>query len=301
MSEKTNLQDTLREVIGETLTPQENNSQETNESNVATSDETNSGETSGKEYVAGVDISDIPEQDRPRFKEKFLQKVQSVEKGAQAKFQEIAKYKKEKDSILEAGVTEDEAIGVLRDYVASKRNTQTNTESKKETLRTLDKMIEDSGDREQQRSLENLRKIVKEEAGTDKMEAALAKIEQLERAVNYFNQDFSDKRVSQVNSQLNELTKDFGKDFIEKHREKVVSESVKYPKADPEQILNAIADPKELRKALLSNNKPTVKAVTQEKINAITSNNTGINGSKSMVNTKQSWKNFLGELNKVGQ
>lgn len=293
--EKTNsLQDTLREVIGETMTPQSSTSQETNDSNVAASDETTSGETSEKEYVAGVDISDIPEQDRPRFKEKFLQKVKSVEKGAQDKFQEIAKYKKEKDSILASGVTEDEAIDVLNKYVESKR-TQTNTTSKQETLRTLDKMIKDSP-YEQQESLKNLRQIVKEEAGTDKMEAALAKIEQLERAVGYFNQDFSDKRASQVNSQLNELSKEFGKDFIEKHREKVVSESLKYPKADPEQILNAISDPRELRKAILSNSKPTVKAVTQEKLNAITSSGSGVSGAKEAISTKLPWKNFLAEV-----
>lgn len=294
MDKTNNLQETLREVIGETMKPQETTSKETNDGNVAVSDETNSGETFEKEYVAGIDISDIPEQDRPRFREKLLQKAQSVDKGAQEKFKEIAKYKKEKDSILAAGVTEDEAINVLNKYIESK-NSQTKTTTKAETLRTLDKMIDDSSP-EQRESLRNLRQIVKEEANTDKLDTALEEIKQLKQAVSYFNQDVSEKRSSQVNSQLNELSKEYGKEFIEKHREKVISESVKYPKADPEQILNAISDPKELRKAILSNGKQGTKAVTQEKINAITSNGSGVSGSKETINTKQPWKSFLGEL-----
>lgn len=294
MEKTNNLQETLREVIGETLKPQETNHQETNDGSVVTSTETNSGETVEKEYVAGIDISDIPEQDRPLFREKLLEKSKSIEKGAQDKFKEIAKYKKEKESILAAGVTEDEAINVLNNYIKSK-NTQTNTTTKAETLRTLDKMIKESPV-DQQESLKNLRQIVKEESGSDDLKQALEEIKQLKQAVGYFNQDFSDKRASQVNSQLNDLSKEYGKDFIEKHREKVVSESIKYPKADPEQILNAISDPRELRKSILANAKQGNKAVIQDKINAITSNGSGVNGSKEQISTKLPWKNFLAEV-----
>ena len=80
------VQDTLREVIGETVSsPDKTSSTETKESApVGTSAETKSGEPA-KEYVSGIDLSDIPEQDRPRIKELFSKKAKLLEDGYQAK------------------------------------------------------------------------------------------------------------------------------------------------------------------------------------------------------------------------
>lgn len=287
------LQETLQEVIGETMKLQETTSKDTTETNV-NADETNSGETSEKEYIGGIDISDVPEQDRPRIKELLSKKVSMVEKGAQAKFKEIAKYKQEKDAILAQGLTEDEAANALRNYIEQKRNVnQTTSQTKKEAVKSLDKMISEAP-YEQREALTNLRTIIKEEGNTETIDKLLAKVEKLEAQVGYFNQNSSDARAIQVNSTLDDLSKDFGKDFIDKHREQVVLESVKYPKADPEQILNAISNPKELREAILSNQNKGKKAITNEKLNAITSSGSGINGSSEKIDVhKTSYKDLF--------
>lgn len=295
MSQTGSLEETLREVIGETMKPQEQSSKETTETTGEVSGETKSGET--PEYVRGIDISDVPEADRPRIKDLLSKKVALVEKGTQAKFQEIAKYKKEKDSLLAQGLTEDEAVSVLRSHIEQKRNsTQTTTQAKSDAVRTLDKMINDASDRDTRDSLQNLRKIVKEESNTAQLDTLLEKVDKLEKFIGFINQDASEKRIESINNSLNSLTQKYGKDLVDKYREDIVKQGLAYPKADVKRLMSAIADPDEIEQAILSNSK-TGKVITKEKLNAITSQGSGVTGSVENVDvSKTSYKNLLGQI-----
>ena len=245
MAQTGTLEDTLRDVIGDTPTPQSTVSKETNQETVASSDDTQSGGTSEKEFVGGVDISDVPEQDRPRIKELLSKKISLVEKGANEKFKEIAKYKKEKEELLSSGLTEDEASGVLREYLSKK--TQTNT-SKAENLRTLDKMIKESP-AEQREALTNLRQIILEETSASELRKEL---DEIKRNVGIFNNERANSRVETINKSLNALSADYGKDFIDKYRDEIVKQGLAYPQAEVKRLITAIADPDDIEKAILS-------------------------------------------------
>lgn len=292
MAQTGSLQETLQEVIGETMKPQETDSKETNGTN-SSGDETQGG-TSQKEYVGGIDISDVPEQDRPRIKELLSSKISLVEKGAQAKYQEIAKYKKEKESIIAAGLTEDEAANVLRNYAEQKRNVnQTTTQTKKEAVKSLDKMISEAP-LEQREALTNLRTIIKEEGNTDNVDKLLEKVDRLEKAVGYFNQNAVDNRTSEVNKELDKLSSKYGKDFVEKNKDEVLKLAIQYPKTDVRRILRDVSDPDEYEEALLASKQPSKKAVTTEKLNAITSTGSGVSGSSEVINLqKTSYKDLF--------
>ncbi len=111
-NQDTTLKDTLMEVIGGNKDTAIATEGETKEgiSGEDTEGETKSGET--PEYVSGIDISDIPEQDRPRIKELLSKKANLLEQGYQGKFKEIAEFKKAQDELVRAGLTTTEARDV---------------------------------------------------------------------------------------------------------------------------------------------------------------------------------------------
>lgn len=279
------LEETLREVIGDTMTPQEQTHQETNQENE--SGETNSGETPSKEYVGGVDISDVPEQDRPRIKELLSKKIALVEKGAQEKFKEIAKYKKEKDALLSAGMTEDEAVGVLKEHIHQKQNPK---ENKSDTLRTLDKLIKDSG-LEQQESLRNLRQIILEETGASDVKKEL---DELKRSLGIVNNERANARVQSFNNSLNALSDSYGKEFIDKYREEIIKQGLAFPQAEVKRLIFAVADPDDIEQAALFKASKKTQTQTQKKLAAISSPNSGVSGTAERLDIgKTSLKDIL--------
>lgn len=290
MAQTGTLEDTLRDVIGDTPTPQSTVSKETNQETVASSDDTQSGGTSEKEFVGGVDISDVPEQDRPRIKELLSKKISLVEKGANEKFKEIAKYKKEKEELLSSGLTEDEASGVLREYLSKK--TQTNT-SKAENLRTLDKMIKESP-AEQREALTNLRQIILEETSASELRKEL---DEIKRNVGIFNNERANSRVETINKSLNALSADYGKDFIDKYRDEIVKQGLAYPQAEVKRLITAIADPDDIEKAILSKASRKQNTNIDKKLAAITNTNSGMTTSIDNIDVKkETHKSLLGKL-----
>ena len=70
------LRETIDSVVQETQETSRQKSNETEEGiSKGTSDETNTGETAEKEYVNGIDITDIPVEERPRIKELLSKKA----------------------------------------------------------------------------------------------------------------------------------------------------------------------------------------------------------------------------------
>lgn len=284
------LEATLKEVIGETTKPQEAQIKETRPE-LNESADTNSGEPASKEYVGGVDISDVPEQDRPRIKELLSKKISLVEKGAQEKFKEISKYKKEKDELLNAGLTEDEASGVLRQYLENKKNN--NTQTKSETLRTLDKMIKDAP-YEQRESLSNLRQIIFEETGAQELRR---EVEDLKKMLGIVNNERVNSKVQSINNSLNALTDQYGKEFIDKYRDEIIKQGVAYPDAPVKRLITAIADPDDIEQAILSRVTKKEKTNIDKKLAAISSPNSGMVSSADSIDVrKESHKSLLGKL-----
>ncbi len=276
------LRETLGEVIGE-QTAKSNASIASNQSGIVKSQsgETQSGGT--PEYVAGVDISDIPEQDRPRIKAKLEEKLKLLDKGYQPKFQEVATLKKSLEWLQSKGLTPEKAEKILLDSLS--KGEPSLIGEKKEAVKTLDKLIAESP-YEQKEALQNMRKIILEETSSDKQQK---KIEELEKAVQYLSGKDLNFGKQTVTNDLVALEDKFGKDLIEKYRGPVLSEWEKYPNTKAKDILKYVVPDEEYEQALLS--KSTRQA---EKLNAVTNNSAGVTGSTANLNVrKTSLKDIL--------
>lgn len=252
------------------------------------SDETQSGGT--PEYVGGVDISTYPEQERPIARRALSEKGKLLEDGYQKKFQEVASFKKQREELLSLGISENEAVQVLRDHVNSKTTAK---DAKKEAARVIDKLKEDAPDLETRKGLENLENIIMELTNINDIKKELA---DLKSYINHSKSRESLTREQSLNSTLDTLSNEYGKEFIDKYRDSVVREGTRYIDADPQQLLNAIANPKELKQAILSN---TVKKDErkQEKINAVSSPSSGMTSPLQTVDVRQtSLKNVLSQV-----
>lgn len=276
------LSQTIRQVMGEPTqaASDQTQSQTGKELSVATATgEPKSGVT--PEYVNGVDISTFPEQERPIARKVLEEKGKLLEKGYQPKFAEIAEFKKQREALLSLGINENQAVDIIREHIASKTNAK---DAKKEVSRVIDQLKDSAPDLETKKGLENLENIIKELTNIDEIKKELA---DLKGYVNHSRGREFQTREQSLGAAMDALVGDYGQEFIDKYRENVVREGLKYVDADPEQLLGAIANPKELKQAILSNSTKKEDTRKQEKINAVSSPGSGMTSPTAVLDTKK--------------
>ncbi len=284
-NQDTTLKDTLMEVIGgnkDTAIAPEGETKE-GISGEGTEGETKSGET--PEYVSGIDISDIPEQDRPRIKELLSKKANLLEQGYQGKFKEVAEFKKAQDELVRAGLTTVEARDVLMKHIEQKRNPVTS--EKKDALKTLDKLIEQAP-YEQRGALEQMRTIILEETGVS---ALSEKVNKMEKLLGVYQQSAFDSKQKQIETDLTTLSEKYGKDLIEKYRDVITQRGLQNPNLSTTKIFSFEVPIEEIEQAILSKGK---KPLTKEKKDAISSSGSGITSASEKVDVgKETFASIL--------
>lgn len=295
-NEKQNIQATLREVIGETVpAPAAAAQNETKEGSTSGSTtETKSGEPV-REYVSGIDLSDIPEQDRPRIKEMFSKKAKLLEDGYQEKFKKVAHLAKAEDDIKALGLTPEEIQQQIAAYANSKKGKAAEAEKSK-NLKTLDRLIDNAADADQKAALQQMRTIVEEETGIKQL------TEKLDRLEKFYQGSMSEKanaRQVQLETEIKQLEDKYGTEFVGKYKEAILKEGLQYQTSTAKRLLNAIADPDEIEQAILAQKTKPNNRISEEKLNAISSNGSGITNSKENLDTKKlGLKDILRELAK---
>ena len=281
-----NLQETITETLKETTETSNVPKIETKEESTP-KEETTAGETSTqeKEFVSGIDISDIPVADRPRIRELLSKKAGLLEKGYQTKFQEVAALKRELERLEERGINVDEARQAIDKMVYEK----TKPSDTKRADRLLDQLIQQSPD--QRSNLEQFRKLVHEESDKDVLQA---KIDKIEKVLASITQTTTVNREREVSSALDKLAETYGDELVDKHRVEIMRQAIMYPQTSPKTLLFALA-PDDVEKAI-SAKKP--KPVTQEKRNAVSNQPSGITGMETLDESKLSMKDLLRSIGK---
>ena len=228
-------------------------------------------------YASGVDISDIPEQDRPRITELLSKKASLLEKGYQGKFQKVAQLEKINDELASLGVDANEARDVILKHVETKKNPQTT--QKKDALNKLDTLIANAP-YEQQQALKDMRDIIQEET---EIPALRKQIQDLTNAVNNLSGVSNDTRKERLNAELTDLKDKYGSDIIEKYQDAIIAEGVKYPKLSARKLLQIIASDDDVEQAVLFKGK---KLLTPEKKNAISSTGEGVTTATEKIDIK---------------
>lgn len=279
---------TLKETVVEALNANKASAESIEPSKTDTekgiSQEDNAGETKSGEtpvYVRGIDISDVPEQDRTRITELLEKKGKLLEDGYQPKYQEVAKFKKAQEELVASGINVDEAKEVLLRHIDQKRNPPMTTTEKKESLKTLDKLIDDAP-YEQKSSLEQMRRIILEESDVSGIKKELV---ELKKAMSIYYQSALKTRETELNTELSGLSERFGKDFVDRYKDIIVQKGMQYPNLSAQQILRYEVPLEELEQAILTKGK---KPLTQDKKNAISSVPSGISSASEKVDVKKS-------------
>lgn len=280
----------LKEMIADSFEEQNTANQESksiktnSELSESQSDETNSGET--PDYESGIDISDVPEQDRPRLRKYLKEKAGLLEKGYQPKFQKVAQLEKAQEELTNLGYTPEAAMEILRQN-RNKTTTQVVTEQKK-NLRELDKLIE-SAPYEQRSQLENFRKIILEETDVPSLRKEL---DEIKSALGMVVNSTMTIKKRELNSEVDSFKDKFGDDFIEKYRDKIVDVALKNPNIPLMKIIKFETPDDEFEQAILYK-KSKVKPLTKEKRNAISSDGSGVSSSDKIDVKGSSIKDLL--------
>ena len=274
------LNETVAEAMGgnkETAAAKATETEQGISSEKETEGETQSGGT--PEYVSGIDISDIPEQDRPRIKELLSKKAGLLEKGYLDKFKEVAEFKKAQDDLVKAGLSLSEARDVLNRHIEQKRNPTPS--EKKEALKTLDKLIGEAPI-EQRGALEQMRTIIKEETGVSELSK---KVEQMEKLLGIYQATAMDSRQKQVEADLSKFSEKYGKELVEKYRDVITERALQHPTLPVNKIFQYEVPFEEIEQVILSKGK---KPLTEDKKNAITSPASKITSAVEKIDIKKS-------------
>lgn len=283
---------TLREVIGESV-----NNQTQKKSDDNKSEQTQSGRK--PEFVSGVDVSDMPDNlTRSEAKGWIEKKAKLLEEGYQSKFKNVAELAKVQDELRTLGVSAQDARRIINDAVASNKTVK---EAAKEVKREIEKLEEEAPDNETRQGVKRLGKVVQEEVeNSPAYKKLLERLDKAEKTLGYVNQREATTRKESLNEALDKLKGEkFDDDFIEKYREKIVEEGIKFPNAPVNKILQVVTDPDDYDSALLKTKNKEVKKESRikEKINANDSASSGVTGSEKHIDVRNtSWKSLLRQV-----
>lgn len=248
-----------------------------------TTGETQSGGT--PEYVSGIDISDIPEQDRPRIKELLTKKAKLLEDGYQAKFKEVANFKKAQEELVTAGLSVEEARDVLMKHIDNKRNPKPATaEEKKEAIKTLDQ-IASTAPAEQRAEIMRLRTIIQEESNSSVIQQMQKQLDEVMKKLQFYEGTATETKRKQAESELVSFSEKYGQELVDKYRNIILDRAVQYPNMSLGKIFSIEVPLEEIEQAILSKSK---KPLTNEKKNAITSpSSRGVTSSKEKIDVSK--------------
>ena len=281
----TNLKGALGEAIADTKdTAKSETTKQAEGISESQSGDTKTGET--PEYVAGIDISDIPAQDRPRFKEKLEKKLGLLDKGYQDKYKEIATFKKAQDELVSAGLNAEEARDVLLKHIESKKNPQDKSQVKK----TLDNLIDNAPNDDQKESLRQLQTIIMEVTDSEKLQK---RVDQLEKTLGNVAVGYQDVRRKEVESELKPLSERYSKDLVNKYHDVIVDDCMKF-NVTPSQALRNRATDDEIEQVFLSKNKRK-----EEKLNAVSSPSSGMTSAEKIETKNRKVGDILRDVIKL--
>ena len=281
---------TLQETIGESVKEQETvtddtQTVETSEelSTTETTDETKSGDT--PDYVSGVDISDVPEQDRERIRELLSKKGKLLESGYNDKFKEVADLKRATEDLQALGLSAEEATTALKNYASNKNKPVDKQQEKASNI--LDKLISETkpyndgnGNIVDTRpQLEQMRQIIQQETNVTELKKTVADLQTL---VKGLAGESTVTKQSKAETYIDGLSEEFGADIVTKYKDKMLTAHLKH-NIPLDSLVGVSVPMTELKQAILTKGK---KPLTKEKRDAISSATGGVTKSGEKLDVK---------------
>lgn len=243
--------------------------------------------------------------------------IEMAQKGADytKKTQELADEKK----ALDAGKQRVDALGKIVDEMEQNPDlksaiTKTYNDVKsgkvatsKDTatgdMKLIDKLMKETTDPGEREELRQMRAIVKEESASGDTKALADKITKLEGELKLLHSTATIGLNDRVSKELGELEGDFGKEFMDKHKEDVRAMALKYPKQSCRRILyNLAADDSDFDKVLVERAKKLDKVELERKKKGAGSDATGASTDRVEVPRDKSGRVIMRDfLKKLGE
>ena len=237
------------------------------------------------EYVFGVDISDMPEENKKIAREVLEQKGGLLEKGYQPKFQEVANRRKLKEELEGLQLSPEEVLTVLNTHIENKKKPVTPQQTKTEAQKTLDEIIKSVPINERP-ALEQLRKVIKEESDTEKIDELSSKIKQMEAVIGDLKGTTQEVKLTKAESEVSALNDKYGSELIDKYKKQLIDAKMQYPNLPTNKVATLVIPDEEWEEALLKS-KTKRQPIPEEKRNAITNASSGMSGGSNTVDLKQ--------------
>src|SRR3990167_10644943 len=219
--------------------------------------------------ISDIDLSDVPQERREEVKKYLAQKVKLYDAGFRAKTEEFSKEKKEmesrKQSLRELETLRDEIRGnpqlekkitkMINDFRAG--NLEADDPKTKQSIKTLDKLIDQTSDAETKEGLRQMRQIVQEE--TSDYGVLKDKYSKLEQKLNSLEQLTISGQTERVEVKLELLDKRFGKELVSKYKNDIRAAALKFPDQDIGKLFYHYANEDDIKSALLNEAKEKEK------------------------------------------
>ena len=157
-----------------------------------------------------------------------------------------SQYSKERNDLRAQKQEVASALAQLKEFQAETKGS-TLAATKREGVKALDSLIENTSDSNARESLRQLRDIIRQETDVDSIRKEVTELRQQLSGVQQSSQV---SRRSAIASDLKDLEKKYGEGFVEKYREAIISNLIQFPGHSTRKMLQMVADEDELEQAI---------------------------------------------------
>ena len=263
--------------------------------------------------IADMDFSDVPAEIRSAVVAKMTEKAKLYDSSYRAKTEMLSEEKKrietDRQSIkalldiqneLKGNPNMEKAvIKVINDFRAGK--TSNSEDNLNKNIKRLDKLIDNASDPDTREQLREMRQIVIEETDAPALKNELA---QLRAEINQIKSSSSSNHADKVESEINDLEKEFGKEIVSKYREDIKASAIKYPAQKVKKLLYHYAEDSEIEDAILKSASSKKQKELEIKKNGSLPNGNSMStkvdvpkDSKGRIN----WRGLIGNMKAAGK
>lgn len=154
-------------------------------------------------------------------------------------------------------------VSELKSYQAEAKTSQSLATTKREGVKLLDNLIEDTSDPNARESLRHLREIIRQETGLEQLQKDVTELRQALQGVRETTQS---SRYTALQTEIKDLEKRYGDAVVGKYRDALIQYGTQYPNYSARRLFHMVADPDEIEQSIeLQARKKTQTPVQEQK------------------------------------
>jgi predicted RNA binding protein with dsRBD fold (UPF0201 family) len=158
-----------------------------------------------------------------------------------------SQYSKERNELRLQKQEVAQALAQLKEFQADTKNSNSLSATKREGVKALDNLIENTSDSNARESLRQLREIIRQETDLDSIRKEMTELRQ---SLQGAQQTIQVSRQSALSKELADLEKRYGEGLVGKHRDDIIKNCTQFPSYSARKMLHMVADEDEIEQAI---------------------------------------------------